>query len=65
MEGICPLCLGGEGQNMELKKPVWEWVTQQPLWGKPGIALPWRYLEQAETDSTKRKSSFLTHRLAL
>jgi hypothetical protein len=44
---------------MELKKPNGDGTTQQLLWGKPGTALPWRNLQQAETDShTKRKAHF-------
>jgi hypothetical protein len=52
-QGIFSLCLVGKVQNMQLKKPMWGWDAQHPLWGNPGT------LEQAEIVSlTKRKAHF-------
>jgi hypothetical protein len=39
MEGIFPLCLRGGAECRAEKVPV---GVEQPLWGKPGTALPWR-----------------------
>jgi hypothetical protein len=59
IKGTFLLCLGREAECGGEQGGE----TQQQLWGKPGIALPRRNKEQAETES--HISSSLTHKLAL